>query len=89
MERIREAPRGVAWLYPVADAAGQACVVEAGRRLAPGEPFPYFDHIPAFYRRHLPRLSYIRRARARYGTPAPSRGGWSCAAATIATRRAT
>jgi hypothetical protein len=74
VDRITEAPRGVTWLYPVADAAGQAFVVEAGRRLGSREPFPYFDHIPAYYRRLLPGMPYIRRMRARYGTPAPVKG---------------
>jgi len=74
VDRIREAPRGVSWLYPVADADGQACVVEAGRRLGPNEPFPYFDHVPSYYRNRLPGMPYIRRMRARYGTPSPSRG---------------
>jgi len=74
VDRIREAPRGVSWLYPVADAAGQACVVEAGRSLGSGEPFPYFDHIPGFYRRRLPDMPYIGRMRKRYGTPAPVMG---------------
>ena len=74
VDTIREAPRGVSWLYPVADAEGQACVVEAGRRLGSNEPFPYFDHVPSYYRGRLPGLPYIRRMRARYGTPAPSNG---------------
>ena len=74
VDRIREAPRGVSWLYPVADADGQACVVEAGRRLGASEPFPYFDHIPSYFRARLPGLPYIRGIRARYGTPPPSDG---------------
>ena len=73
-DRIREAPRGVSWLYPVADAAGQAFVVEAGRRLGAEEPFPYFEHIPAYYRRFLPGMLYIEGMRTRHGTPAPSNG---------------
>jgi hypothetical protein len=74
VERIREAPRGVSWLYPLADAAGSACVIEAGLRLGPGEPFPYFDHVPAYYRGRLPGIAYMSRMRARYGTPAPVNG---------------
>jgi hypothetical protein len=74
VDRIREAPRGVSWLYPVADAAGQACVVEAGRRLEAGEPFPYFEHVPDYYRGRLPGMEYIRQMRARYETPAPENG---------------
>jgi hypothetical protein len=74
VERIREAPRGVSWLYPLADAEGSACVVEAGLRLDPGEPFPYFDHVPAYYRSRLPGIAYMRRMRDRYGTPAPVNG---------------
>ena len=74
VERIREAPRGVSWLYPLADAQGNACVVEAGRWLGPGEPFPYFDHVPASYRGRLPGTDYMTRMRARYGTPEPVNG---------------
>ncbi|HET6451885.1 MAG TPA: carcinine hydrolase/isopenicillin-N N-acyltransferase family protein, partial [Spirochaetia bacterium] len=74
VERIRRAPRGVSWLYPVADAAGHAFVVEAGRRLGEDEPFPYFDHVPGHYRRRLPDLAYIRDARARHRTPEPRHG---------------
>jgi hypothetical protein len=74
VDRIREAPRGVSWLYPIADATGQACVVEAGRRLSERERFPYFDYVPRYYRGRLPGLPFIRRMRGRYGTPAPSRG---------------
>jgi hypothetical protein len=74
VDRIREAPRGVSWLYPVADAEGQACVVEAGCRLDPQEPFPYFEHVPAYYRVLLPGLPYIQSMRAKYGTPEPCKG---------------
>jgi hypothetical protein len=74
VERIRDAPRGVSWLYPLADADGQACVVEAGCRLDPQEPFPYFEFVPAYWRGLLPGLPYIQRMRAKYGNPAPTRG---------------
>ena len=74
VERIRKAPRGVSWLYPVADAAGEAFVVEAGRRLADHEPFPYFERVPGYYRKRLPDLAYIERMRRQYGTPGPVNG---------------
>ena len=74
VDRIRRAPRGVSWLYPVADAAGHAYVVEAGRRLRANEPFPYFDYVPRRYRTRLPDLGYIGRMRARHHTPAPRHG---------------
>jgi hypothetical protein len=74
VERIADAPRGVSWLYPVADRSGRAFVVEAGRRLEPAEPFPYFECIPRQYRRRLPDRTYIRRSRERYGTPPPRHG---------------
>ncbi len=74
VKRIQEAPRGVSWLYPVADAGGDAFIVEAGRRLGSREAFPLFDHVPAHYRRRLPGPAYIRRMRKRYGTPGPERG---------------
>ncbi|MGA2761941.1 MAG: C45 family autoproteolytic acyltransferase/hydrolase [Spirochaetia bacterium] len=74
VERIAEAQRGVSWLYPVADAQGRACVVEAGRKLGPREPFPYFTWVPWHYRRRLPSLGFIRRLRRRHGTPSPHGG---------------
>ncbi len=74
IERIREAPRGVSWLYPLADADGHACVVEAGGRRGENEPFPSLDHIPSCYRARLPGLPYIRRLRDAYGEPPPSDG---------------
>ncbi|MGA2975559.1 MAG: carcinine hydrolase/isopenicillin-N N-acyltransferase family protein [Spirochaetia bacterium] len=74
VDRIVQAPRGVSWAYPVADAAGGACIVEAGRRLEPGEPFPYLDKVPGYYRKHLPDLAYIERVRAAHGLPAPVQG---------------
>jgi hypothetical protein len=72
--RVTEAPRGVPWLYPVADAGGAAYVIEAGPRLAPGEEFPYSTYVPRYYRRRLPQKSYIEIVRRKYGTPAPDRG---------------
>ena len=74
VQRIREAPRGVSWLYPVADAGGDAFVVEAGSRLAGNEPFPYLEHVPAYYRGRLPDAAYIERLRERYGLPGPQDG---------------
>ncbi len=72
--RIAAAPRGVTWLYPVADATGEAFVVEAGRRLGPRERFPALAYVPWRYRRRLPTRGYIRRMRRRYGTPRPREG---------------
>jgi hypothetical protein len=71
---IAQAPRGVSWLYPVADAGGGAFVVEAGRKLDRGEPFPYFSHVPRYYRRRLPSRRFIARMRRIHGTPAPHAG---------------
>ncbi len=74
VRRIREAPRGVSWLYPVADAGGDAFVVEAGRRLPDHEPFPFFEHVPGYYRKRLPDAAYMARLRERYGIPGPENG---------------
>jgi hypothetical protein len=74
VERIVAAQRGVSWLYPVADAGGGAFVIEAGRKLADGEPFPLFDHVPRHYRRRLPGPGELERMRRRHGTPAPRCG---------------
>ncbi|MFI5367983.1 MAG: carcinine hydrolase/isopenicillin-N N-acyltransferase family protein [Spirochaetia bacterium] len=71
---VVEAQRGVAWLYVIADAAGSACVVEAGRRLKEGKKFPYLNFISHYYKRRLPRVPYIRRMQEKYGNPAPDRG---------------
>jgi len=74
VQHVSEAPRGVPWLYPVADKGGAACVIEAGPRLPPGEEFPYSTYIPRYYRRRLPRRSYIEMVRRKYGTPLPDKG---------------
>jgi hypothetical protein len=74
VDRVAEAPRGVSWLYPVADRHGQAWMIEAGRRLGIREALPYFSSIPRRWRRLLPRRRYIERMRRRYGTPAPRAG---------------
>jgi hypothetical protein len=74
VDRIVEAPRGVSWVYPVADAAGGAFIVEAGRRLKPDEPFPSLQKVPGYYRKYLPDLPYIERVRAAYAMTAPIRG---------------
>ncbi|HYW85671.1 MAG TPA: carcinine hydrolase/isopenicillin-N N-acyltransferase family protein [Spirochaetia bacterium] len=71
---VTEAPRGVPWLYPVADAGGAAYVIEAGPRLPPGDEFPYSTYVPRYYRRRLPQKSYVEMVRSKYGTPAPDKG---------------
>jgi hypothetical protein len=71
---IADAQRGVTWLYPVADSRGRAFIVEAGRKLGPGERFPYFTWVPWHYRRRLPSFVFIRRARRRNGIPRPLKG---------------
>ena len=73
-DRVAAAPRGVSWLYPVADRHGGAFMIEAGRRLDRREAFPYFTFVPRFYRRLLPRRRFIERMRRAYGTPAPRAG---------------
>jgi hypothetical protein len=74
VSRIREAPRGVSWLYPVADAGGAACVVEAGRATPRGQPFPPFGTIPRYYRRRLPGRAELARVRRAFDLPRPDRG---------------
>ncbi len=74
VNRIVEAPRGVSWLYPVADAGGSAFVVEAGRRLEPHEPLPDLERVPGIYQQHLPDPAYIERVRRVHSLPAPIRG---------------
>jgi hypothetical protein len=71
---VTEAPRGVPWLYPVADAGGAAYVIEAGPRLPPEAEFPYSTYVPHYYRTRLPQKSYVEMVRSKYGTPAPDRG---------------
>ena len=73
-DRVAEAPRGVSWLYPVADRHGGAFMIEAGRRLGRREAFPYFSFVPRSYRRLLPGRRFIERMRRAYGTPAPRAG---------------
>jgi hypothetical protein len=74
VERIAGARRGVAWIYPTADAGGGAYAVEAGARLSDDEPFPYYAYVPRHYRRRLPRRRYIRRMSIKYGLPEPRNG---------------
>lgn len=74
VHHVTEAPRGVPWLYPVADAGGGAYVIEAGPRLPPGEEFPYSTYVPRYYRRRVPQRSYVEMVRRKYGTPQPDRG---------------
>jgi len=71
---VTAAPRGVSWLYPMADATGDACVVEGGRALPPHRPFPPLDGIPRWYRRRLPGRSTLARVRRAAGLPEPDRG---------------
>jgi hypothetical protein len=71
---IASARRGVSWIYPVADGTGDAYMVEAGKYVEPGAPFPYFERVPDSYRAHLPDVSYIDQVRQKYGNPAPDRG---------------
>ena len=77
---IVDAQRGVAWIYPVADAKGNAFAVEAGARLGDGEEFPYLDYIPHYYRRRLPDLQYIRDMQRKYGNKPPDHGAFARAA---------
>jgi hypothetical protein len=74
VERIAATKRGVAWIYPTADAGGGAYAIEAGAWLPEEEPFPYYAYVPRHFRRRLPRRRYIRRMRIRYGTPEPRNG---------------
>jgi hypothetical protein len=74
VDRVQEAPRGVSWLYPVADRHGEAFAIEAGRKVGAREPFPYFSFIPRAWRRLLPRRRFIEQMRRRYGTPPPKAG---------------
>jgi len=74
VDRIIAAPRGVTWLYPVGDKSGHFCLVEAAAQLPVGTDIPYFSGVPAYYEKHLPDAAYIADKRAKYGTPASSRG---------------
>jgi hypothetical protein len=74
VERVKGAQRGVSWLYSIADAAGRACILETGKKPAPGEGFPYAAKVPEHYRKRLPPISYFDDMRKKYGYPAPDRG---------------
>ena len=74
VDLVLDAPRGVTWIYPIADASGDAFVVEAGMRMGKSEKFPYLRSIPHYYRRHLPRRRYIERMQGKYGNKPPDRG---------------
>jgi hypothetical protein len=75
VELVLGAQRGVSWVYPIGDASGDAFVVEAGMKLEK-KRFPYLDYIPHYYRRHLPRLRYIRKMQAKYGHKPPEHGAF-------------
>ena len=72
--RVLDTHRGVPWLYPVADAAGGGCVIEAGRSMAEDELLPDLASIPENYRRLLPGRFYMEEMRKKYGTPRPLGG---------------
>jgi hypothetical protein len=72
--RVAATHRGVPWLYPVADAAGGGCVIEAVRSLAKGESLPDFSSIPPDWRSRLPGRAYVEEMRRKHGTPLPCAG---------------
>ncbi len=74
VERVAAARRGVTWIYPTADAGGNAFSIEAGAWIPDDDPFPYYDYVPRHFRRRLPKRRYIRQMRSKYGTPAPKNG---------------
>lgn len=76
VEYIKDAPRGVSWLYPLADGkTDQAAVVETGANIG-DNPFPYLEYLPKHYKKHLPELTeeYFDQKREKYHTPAPEKG---------------
>lgn len=73
-ERVGETQRGVSWIYAIADKAEKACILETGRKPAPGEPFPYLEYVTDYYRKYLPTQQRLEELRSKYGTPAPERG---------------
>jgi len=70
-----DAPRGVSWLYPVADGQTDlACIVEAGYNIE-DEPFPYYTFVkPDWFVQNLPDETFILNMREKYRTPAPRKG---------------
>ncbi|NIM18317.1 MAG: hypothetical protein GTO45_40575 [Candidatus Aminicenantes bacterium] len=75
VNRMIDAPRGVSWLYPVADGeTDKACIVETGYNTG-DDPFPYFDFInPDWFKEQLPDENFINNMREKYHTPAPQKG---------------
>jgi len=74
IDRIVEAPRGVSWLYTVADGkTGKNCTLETGCKIEGGS-FPYLAFAPEGYKKHLPDEKYILNMRKKYNTPEPLKG---------------
>lgn len=82
IDRIKNAKRGVSWLYPGADGqTGRAAFIEAGKNIE-GSDFPYFKYfdkdIKYSYQKALNDagldLSYISRMELKYGNKAPEKG---------------
>jgi hypothetical protein len=74
IQKIIDAPRGVSWLYPIADGqSGRSCIIEAGSNTGDA-PFDYFSGIPDHYKNYLPDEEFINEMRTKYRTPAPQKG---------------
>ena len=76
--RIRDAQRGVSWLYPGADGqSGRACFVEAGYKID-NNLFPYFKYIDEPYKSALQHKGlteqYITEKQIKFGNKPPLKG---------------
>lgn len=80
VNHVLKAPRGVSWLYPIADGkTDQAAVLETGANIG-SQPFPYLQHLPDHYKKGLqkqqPALTeaYITQKQEKYRNKPPENG---------------
>jgi hypothetical protein len=78
INRIKNAQRGVTWIYPGADGqSGRACFIEAGKNTG-NTSFPYFDYLPERYKSALKSTGlneqFIAEMETKFGNNPPEKG---------------
>jgi len=74
VDTVRNAQRGVTWLYPVADGKQKrACIIEAGANTGDA-PFNYFKDIPKEYSKYLPDKEFFSEIQKKYKIKGPQKG---------------
>lgn len=74
IQTVIDAPRGVSWLYPVADGQSEkSCIIEAACNTGDA-PFDYYQDIPDSYKKYLPSENFFKIAREQHHNPKPVKG---------------